>query len=54
MLHDSARAIEDLDKAILINPSYGNAYHIRAIARRTIGDASGAAADLKRSQQLAH
>jgi hypothetical protein len=54
MLHDWARAIEDLDKAILLNPSYGNAYEIRAIARRTIGDALGAAADLKRSQQLAH
>jgi tetratricopeptide (TPR) repeat protein len=54
MLHDWARAIEDLDKAILLNPSYENAYAIRAIARRTSGDAVGAAADLKRSQQLAH
>jgi Tfp pilus assembly protein PilF len=49
-LHDWAGAIKDLDKAILLNPNYKNAYHIRAIARRTIGDAAGAAADFLRSQ----
>ena len=49
MLHDWARAIEDLDKAISLNPRYGNAYQIRAIAKRAIGDAPGAAADLKRA-----
>jgi tetratricopeptide (TPR) repeat protein len=53
MLHQWFQAITDLDRAILLNPTYGNAYLIRAIARRTIGDAPGAAADLARSQQLA-
>lgn len=52
MLHEWARAIQDLDQAIRLNPSYGNAYEIRAIARRNIGDAPGAAADIRRSQQL--
>jgi tetratricopeptide (TPR) repeat protein len=54
MLRDWARAIEDLDKAILLNPRYANAYQIRAIAKRSIGDAPGAAADSERSQQLIH
>jgi tetratricopeptide (TPR) repeat protein len=54
MLRDWVRAIKDLDQAILLNPSYGNAYAIRAIARRNVGDARGAAADLKRSHELTH
>jgi tetratricopeptide (TPR) repeat protein len=51
MLHEYARAIQDLDQAIRINPNYQNAYQIRAAAKRALGDAAGAAADLKRSQQ---
>jgi hypothetical protein len=54
MLHDPARAIDDLDKAILLNPNYGNAYHLRATAKKAIGDTAGAEADLKRAQQLTH
>jgi hypothetical protein len=53
MLHEWARAIEDLDKAILLNPSYQNAYQIRASARRAVGDTQGAADDLRKSKQLA-
>jgi len=53
LLRDWARAIEDLDQAIRLNPSYGNAYQIRAIARRSLGDAPGAAADVRKSLQLA-
>ena len=52
MLHEWAGPLRIWTKAIRLNPSYGNAYEIRAIARRNIGDAPGAAADIKRSQQL--
>jgi hypothetical protein len=52
LLHEWARAIEDENRAILLNPKYANAYRIRAAARRSAGDAVGAAADLKRSRAL--
>jgi tetratricopeptide (TPR) repeat protein len=52
MLHDWKRAIADLDQAILLNPNYGNAYHIRGTAKKAIGDTVGAAADLERAQRL--
>jgi hypothetical protein len=45
LLHDWARAIDDENQAILLNPGYANAYRIRAAARRSAGDAAGAAAD---------
>jgi Tfp pilus assembly protein PilF len=51
-LHDGAAALADLDRAIRINSSYVNAYRVRAAARRSIGDAAGAAADLTRAEQL--
>jgi hypothetical protein len=53
MLHEWRAAIADLDHAILVNPSYGNAHQIRAIARKACGDAAGAAEDLKKAEQLA-
>jgi tetratricopeptide (TPR) repeat protein len=52
LLHEWARAIENENQAILLNPSYANAYRIRAAARRSAGDAAGAAADQKRAQGL--
>ena len=53
MLRQWTRGIEDLDQAILLNPSYQNAYQIRAIARGAAGDARGAAEDSKKSKLLA-
>jgi hypothetical protein len=41
LLHEWAPAIEDLDRAIRINPKYANAYRVRAAARRSIGDVVG-------------
>jgi Flp pilus assembly protein TadD len=53
MLHNWATAIEHLDKAIQLNPGFANAYCIRGIARKNIGDTRGAAADSERSEQMA-
>jgi hypothetical protein len=53
MLHDWTGAIEDLSQAILLNPGYGDAYKIRAIAKRAIGDKAGADADAEKSRQPA-
>ena len=54
LLNDWDGALQDLDKAILLNPNYGNAYRNRAVVRKAVGDAAGAAADVKRSERLAH
>jgi hypothetical protein len=54
LLHEWARAIQDENRAILLNPRYGNAYRIRAAARKSIGDVLGAAADLRKARQAAH
>jgi tetratricopeptide (TPR) repeat protein len=52
-LHRLPLALKDLDQAILLNPKYANAYRIRGVVRKSMGNARGAAADLKKSQQLA-
>jgi hypothetical protein len=54
LLHQWAPAIEDLDRAIRLNPNYANAYRIRAAARKSMGDVVGAAADLRKARQAAH
>jgi tetratricopeptide (TPR) repeat protein len=54
LLHEWAAAIEDLDRAIRLNPNYSNAYRVRAAARKSSGDVVGAAADLRKARQLAH
>jgi tetratricopeptide (TPR) repeat protein len=54
LLHEWARAIQDENRAILLNPRYDNAYRIRAAARKSIGDVLGAAADLRKARQAAH
>ncbi len=53
MLREWSKALQDLDKAILLNSGYGNAYQIRAVARSATGNLGGAAEDLRTSQQLA-
>ncbi len=54
LLHQWEPAIQDLDRAIRLNPKYANAYRVRAAARKSIGDVVGAEADLRRARQLAH
>ena len=44
---DYAHAVTDFDNAIRLNPAYANAYQNRSVARKAMGDAAGAAADLK-------
>ena len=46
-------AVADYDKAILLNPSYTNAYLNRSWARRTSGDTPGADADAAKAKDLA-
>ncbi len=43
-------ALADLDHAIVKAPSYADAYRVRAIVRRGLGDAAGAAQDEERCQ----
>ena len=45
-------ALRDYDAAINANPRFGPAYMNRAHARQAMGDAAGAAADLKMERQL--
>ena len=51
--HDYAAAIEDLSQAIRLNGAYANAYQLRALARKAMGDLVGAAADSQRAKALA-
>ena len=52
MLRQYPRALQDLDEAIRLNPSYPNALRNRALARRAAGDVAGSAEDLAREQAL--
>ncbi len=45
-------ALQDYDEAIRLNPNYLNAIHNRALARKSAGDAAGAAADRQREAEL--
>jgi tetratricopeptide (TPR) repeat protein len=44
---DYQHALADFDTAIRLDPQYANAYKNRAVTRKALGDAAGAAADLK-------
>jgi len=51
-MRNYANAIVEFSEAIRLRPGYGNAYRNRAIARKHAGDASGAAADEQRADEL--
>ena len=44
---DYQHALADFDAAIRLQPDYANAYKNRAVTRKALGDAAGAASDLK-------
>jgi len=52
LMQDWPRALEDLDAALGIDPSYANAYANRAVARRGAGDIVGAQADQAKAREL--
>jgi tetratricopeptide (TPR) repeat protein len=50
--HDYTNAIQDYTHAIELKPDYSNAYQNRSWAKRSAGDAEGAAADMKKAASL--
>jgi len=52
MLREYKSAIENFDRAIELSPKYANAYQNRGAARKAMGEAAAAAADLERAKQL--
>ena len=50
--HDKAGAIDDLTRAIELDPSFQLAFLLRGAVRRELGDEDGMIADYKRSQEL--
>jgi tetratricopeptide (TPR) repeat protein len=49
---DVKKALQDYDEALKLNPSYLNATHNRALARKASGDVAGAKADQQREAAL--
>ena len=51
-LHQYEQAVADCSVAIRINPGYANAYRNRSVAKRALGDSSGARDDYRRASEL--
>jgi len=51
-MDDYLLAVETLDMAIKANPKLAFAWHVRSLAKRDLGDAAGAAADMAEARRL--
>jgi Tfp pilus assembly protein PilF len=51
-LNDYQGALNDLDKAIKLDPNYKDAYTERAYAKERIGDKKGAELDRKKAESI--
>jgi hypothetical protein len=50
---ETAAALSDFDRALLVRPDFAEAYVNRATARQTVGDSNGAASDLEAALKVA-
>ena len=52
MLEEYDRALAEYDTALRLDPDFGNAYGVRGLIKRAMGDAQGAEQDFRKAKEL--